>query len=103
MKAKQLLGGTGARIAERQYFKQLPTPDEVRAVAALAPGGVRDLVSTKSRRFKELNLAARDLTDDQWVDLLSQEPGLWRRPVAVAGSRLVIGYDAQALSDLVKS
>ncbi|REJ33932.1 MAG: hypothetical protein DIU82_09860 [Bacillota bacterium] len=96
-----MLGELGARVAERRFFTDLPTEDEVRRLASLLPGGVHDLVSTRSRRFKELGLAEKQLTQDEWVALLAREPGLWRRPIAVKGRQVVIGWDEQALRELL--
>lgn len=97
-----MLAELGAQVELRRYFKDKPTPDEVRALAALLPGGVQDLVSTRSVKYRELGLAGRQLTEAEWVDLLAREPGLWRRPVAVRGDRVVIGYDREALRALVQ-
>ena len=96
-----MLGGTDAQVTERLYFKQKATADEVRALAALLPGGVRDILSTRSRKFRELELADKDLTDEELVDLLAREPGLWRRPIVVRGKEAVVGFDARSLERLL--
>lgn len=97
-----MLGELGAEIELRRYFNEKPTPEEIRSLAALLPGGVQDLVSTRSVRYKALALANQSLTEEQWVQLLAQEPGLWRRPIAVRGNQVVIGFDANALTALVQ-
>ncbi|MDF2631075.1 MAG: hypothetical protein K0R39_4906 [Symbiobacteriaceae bacterium] len=96
-----MLGETDAQVTERQYFKQTPSADEIRALAALLPGGVRDILSTRSRRYKELELAEKSLTDAELVDLLAAEPGLWRRPIVVRGNQVVVGFDAKNLEALL--
>ena len=96
-----MLGSTGANVEERLYFKQKPTVEEVRALAEKLPGGARDLLSTRSRKYKELGLAEQNLTDEQVTLLLAQEPGLWRRPVVIRGDRVVIGYDQKRLEELL--
>lgn len=97
-----MLGEQGVQIEERLYFKHPPTEAEVRELAAITPGGVRSLVSTRSRKYKELGLADKSLSDEEWVSLLAREPGLWRRPVVIRDGRVVIGYDAEAITDLIK-
>jgi arsenate reductase-like glutaredoxin family protein len=101
VKAKQLLGTKDAQVTERLFFKQKPTEDEVRALAAKLPGGARDLLSTRSRRYKELGLADKQLSEAELIPLLAQEPGLWRRPVVIRGDEVVIGYDAPKLESLL--
>jgi arsenate reductase-like glutaredoxin family protein len=88
-------------VSERQYFKLKPTADEVRAIAALLPGGARDMLSTRSRRFKELNLAERAVADEELIGLLADEPGLWRRPIVIHGQQVVVGFDAKRLEALL--
>lgn len=95
-----MLSQAGAEVEERQYFKQLPSADEVRRLAKLV-GGVHNLVSTKGRRYEELGLAAKSLDEEEWVALLASDPKLWRRPVVTDGDRVVIGYDEAKLKDLV--
>lgn len=97
-----MLGELGAAVHERRYFNELPTEDEVRALAAKLPGGVNDLIATRSRRFRELNLADAELTEEQWLRLLVNEPGLWRRPIAVKDDQVVIGFDEEALRQLAE-
>ena len=101
MKAKQLLGSADVAVNERQYFKQKPTVDEVRAIAAKLPGGARDILSTRSRKYKELGLAEKELSDDELISLLAEEPGLWRRPIIIAGEEIVVGYDQKRLEGIL--
>lgn len=87
-------------MQERQYFKDKPTAAEVEELAALLPGGARDLLSTKSRRYKELGLADKALSEAEVVRLLTEEPALWRRPVITDGQTVVVGYDLGAIEKL---
>ena len=61
------------------------------AIAARLPGGVQDLLSKRSIRFRELGLAGRTFTDDELLHLLASEPKLLRRPILVDGERAVVG------------
>lgn len=88
-------------VDERLYMKTKPDVDEVRRVAALLPGGVKDLVSRKGRVYRQMGLVDRSLTDEEWVELLAREPGLWRRPVIIRGSEAIIGYDQAAIVNLI--
>lgn len=92
-----MLGAAPVQVKERLFFKQKATVEEVRALAALLPGGARDILSTRSRRFKELALAEREFADEELVQLLAAEPGLWRRPIIVRDGAAVVGFDAKSL------
>lgn len=100
-KAKQLLGERPH--TELKYYKARPSVAEVRELAAITPGGARTLVSTKSQRYKQLGLDLAALGEEQLLELLCQEPGLWRRPVVRKGNQVIVGYDEAALRALLDS
>jgi Spx/MgsR family transcriptional regulator len=91
----------GIPYEERLFFQQKPTPAEVEQIVHRLPNGVHDLISTRSRRYKELGLAERDLTEVELIALLAAEPGLWRRPVIVTETGIQIGYNAEAIKALL--
>ncbi len=96
-----MLASKDIDLTERLYFKQKPSPQEVRELAGRLPGGARDLLSTRSRRYKEMGLAGKELSEEELIELLAVEPGLWRRPVVIRGDQVIIGYDAQKLEELL--
>jgi arsenate reductase (glutaredoxin) len=97
-----LLGANGADVTERRFLKEKPTVDEVRTLAAKLPGGARDLLSTKGRRYRELGLKEKELgSEEDLIRLMAEEPGLLRRPITVAGEKVVIGNDPESLKALL--
>ncbi len=55
--------------------------------------GVSALVDRDSKRFNELGLRYAQLSDDRWLEKLSEEPLLLRLPLVRNANRLVIGVD----------
>jgi len=55
--------------------------------------GVAALVDRDSRRFDELGLRYAQLSDDRWLEKLSDEPLLLRMPLVRNANQLVIGAD----------
>ena len=53
--------------------------------------GVRALVDSESKRFRELGLGAVMLSDDRWLDTLVAEPLVLRVPLVRRGNDLTIG------------
>ena len=53
--------------------------------------GVGALIDKDSRRFAELGLAHARLSDDRWLERLSDEPLLLRVPLTRFANRLTIG------------
>jgi arsenate reductase-like glutaredoxin family protein len=58
--------------------------------------GVRALVDRDAKRFAELGLQYAQLSDDRWLQKLSEEPLLLRIPLVRNGNLLVIGADEAA-------
>ena len=57
--------------------------------------GLDRLIDRQSARFEELGLRHARLTDDRWLEKLSQEPLLLRTPLVRNGNALTIGLAEQ--------
>ena len=55
--------------------------------------GVMSLVDKASRRFSELGLRYAQLSDDRWLQKLSEEPLLLRIPLVRNANQLAVGAD----------
>jgi arsenate reductase-like glutaredoxin family protein len=55
--------------------------------------GVAALVDRDSKRFDELGLRYAQLSDDRWLEKLSDEPMLLRMPLVRNANQVVIGAD----------
>lgn len=95
-----MLSQSAAHVTERRYFTEKPTREELEGLARRLPGGVRDLLSTRSSRLKELDLAPDELDDEAILDLLTREPKLLRRPILTDGERVIVGLDRKAFADM---
>lgn len=87
-------------FTRRDLFKQPLTAAEITALAARAPGGVRDLLSTRTSQYKALGLDRKPVSDDALIAMMAKEPRLLRRPLTQAGNRLIVGFDGPALDAL---
>jgi arsenate reductase len=65
--------------------------------------GVAALIDRDSRRFDELGLRYAQLSDDRWLEKLSEEPLLLRLPLVRNANRLVIGADEATWKSWMKS
>ena len=70
------------------------------ARAGLTP---REALSTRSRAYRDLGLAARDVSDDELLDLMVAEPTLLKRPLVVTPAGSVLGYKKAELERLTYS
>jgi len=82
------------------YLEQTPSKKELKAVLGKLGMSARDLVRTSEEAYKAFGLSNPDLSDDQLLDAMINEPKLIQRPIVVAGSRAVIGRPPENVLDL---
>jgi arsenate reductase len=61
----------------------------------------RDLLRTKEEVYRRLELADRDLNDDEIVDLMVEHPDLIQRPIVENGDRAVLARPPERLKDIL--
>ena len=59
--------------------------------------GVEKLIDRESRRFADLGLQYARMSDDRWLEKLSEEPLILRMPLVRNGSALTVGDDGAEL------
>ncbi len=85
----------------RDYFKERFTVEELRAILADAGLTPQEVLSRRARAYTTL-VGDRDLSADELLALLVQEPTLLRRPLAVRGEQSVVGFDKAGLTTLAE-
>jgi len=83
----------------RDYFKDRFTIEELRTVLADAELTPHEVLSRRAKAYATL-VGDRDLSDDELLALMVQEPTLLRRPLAVRGEQTAIGFDKAGLTAL---
>lgn len=82
-------------FTEHDVFKQPMSEAEIRELLGDRPASI--LFSTKSPRYKAMGLDGKQLSDDERIRLMVEEPYLIRRPSFRIGPTLVVGLDTQQL------
>lgn len=100
--AEALLNDLGVEFEKHEYFKKRFSADELRALLDRIGMSVGDVLSIRSRPYKDLGLADKHLSDDELIDLMIEHPPLLRRPLTVRGNEAVVGYKAGAIAALVE-
>ena len=60
----------------------------------------RELLRTKEPIYKTLRIADRDLSDDEIVDLMIENPDLIQRPIVEKGARAILARPAEKLKEI---
>ncbi|WKT58500.1 ArsC/Spx/MgsR family protein [Candidatus Nitrosotenuis chungbukensis] len=85
-------------VQKRDIFKDKLTESEIKKIIQLTGIKPRDLIRKKDKMFKELHLDDSRFTDSQIIKILSEHPGLIRRPIVFAKNKILIGkFDSKEL------
>ncbi|MBV8054107.1 MAG: hypothetical protein JOZ29_13740 [Deltaproteobacteria bacterium] len=82
-------------LDERDYARQPLSEAELKDLfKALDP---RDYINPKSPAFKKMDLKGKTMTPEQALKLMAQEPNLIKRPLTIAGRKIIAGFDRDQL------
>lgn len=102
-KTDDVLRQSGVPYERREFFKDRFSREELEHLLADAGLTPQDVLSRRSRIFKERNLGEATLTDDEMLDLMVEEPTLLRRPLVIGGDTVIVGHNEPALREMIQS
>ena len=91
-KARAWLNKYHLSFKEKNVFKEL-SKEDVLHLLSLTENGTEDIISKRSKAYKKLNLDLNELPMKQLFALISENPGLLRRPIIMDDKRLQVGYN----------
>jgi arsenate reductase-like glutaredoxin family protein len=92
------LSQKGVEIVERDFFQDVFTEEELGTLIGDRP--VSEYFSFRSPSFRKMGLDKDQLSDDQLLKMMVEEPRLIRRPLIQTGDDLVVGTDKKAMAEL---
>ena len=88
----------GIELEERDFFRDPFSEEELRDL--LGGRSPSEFFAWKSPSFKALGRATDSFGEDELLQLMLKEPRLIRRPITVAGDRVIVGANKKALAEL---
>ncbi|OLO37157.1 transcriptional regulator Spx [Alkalihalophilus pseudofirmus] len=92
-KAKAWLEEHDIPFQERNIFAAPLSIDEVKEVVRMTEDGTDEIISTRSKVFQDLDVEVEALPLQTLFKLISENPGLLRRPIIFDDKRLQVGYN----------
>ncbi|MCA0987821.1 transcriptional regulator SpxA [Guptibacillus algicola] len=92
-KAKAWLQEHDIPFTERNIFAEPLTIEEVKEILRMTEDGTDEIISTRSKTFQELGLNLDTVSLQELFELISEYPGLLRRPIIIDEKRLQVGYN----------
>ncbi len=90
----------GARLVERDLGKDRLTEAELEAL--FAERDPRRFLNPRNELYRTMKMKENPPSPEETIRLMAKEPNLIRRPIVVRGSRVVAGYDEEALKALAR-
>ena len=91
----------GVELEERDFAKQPLSIDELKQL--FAGRDPRDFLNARSPAFKARGLVGKQLSAAQALSLMAEEPNLIKRPLTVAGRRIIARFDREQMTAALKS
>ncbi|HST11599.1 MAG TPA: arsenate reductase (glutaredoxin) [Terriglobales bacterium] len=99
--AVQLLQESGKPFTAINYYEKPFTKAQLRNLLKKAGLSPKDILRTKEELYKELALAKKDLSDDEWLDVLIAHPDLIQRPIVEMGEKVILARPAESLKRIL--
>ncbi|WP_017754639.1 transcriptional regulator SpxA [Calidifontibacillus oryziterrae] len=92
-KAKAWLEEHEIAYQERNIFTEPLTIEEAKQILRMTENGTDEIISTRSKIFQELDVDLETMPLQDLIKLISEHPGLLRRPIMIDEKRLQVGYN----------
>lgn len=92
-KAKAWLEEHEIPYKERNIFTEPLTIEEAKQILRMTENGTDEIISTRSKIFQELDVDLETMPLQDLFKLISENPGLLRRPIMIDEKRLQVGYN----------
>ena len=97
----QLLQESGKPFTAVNYYEKPFTKAQLKSLLKKAGLSPKDILRTKEDIYKELGLAKKNLSDDEWLDVLVAHPDLIQRPIVEKGEKAILARPAETVKELL--
>jgi regulatory protein spx len=92
-KARTWFENHGIEYEERNILSRPIRKEELKNILTLSTEGTEEIISTRSRVFRELDIDIDALTISELLELTQKYPALIRRPILMDEKRIQIGFN----------
>ena len=102
-KTLELLSGRGLTPTIVEYLVTPPDALTLKSILAKLKAEPREVMRAQEAPYLELGLENDELTVDELIEAMVNNPILIERPIVVAGERAVIGRPPENVIDLIEN
>ncbi|MBT2730463.1 transcriptional regulator Spx [Bacillus sp. ISL-75] len=82
---------------ERNILSEKLSVDEIKDILRFTEDGTDEIISTKSKTFRKLNVNIDSLSLRELYKLINENPGLLRKPLILDEKRLQVGFNEEEI------
>ncbi|OCN06325.1 hypothetical protein A4S06_00995 [Erysipelotrichaceae bacterium MTC7] len=103
IKAKTWLKENNLNFVEKNIQSTLLNKEEIKYLLQRCPNGTDDIISTRSKAFKTLGKDIDDLTVNDLVNFIQENPTVLKRPILLDHDSFVVGFDNDEITAFIPS
>src|SRR5690606_1070618 len=100
--ALNLLKVNNEEIEVQEYLKEAPTKSELKEILKMLQMKPLELIRKNETLFKE-NYKDKNLTDEEWIEIMLENPVLIERPIVVKDGKAAIGRPIEKIIELLNN
>jgi regulatory protein spx len=82
---------------KEQKIDSFISKEDLLRILILAENGTESIVSRNSNEFKSLDIDLNSLSFNEFLDYVSQRPGILRHPLIVDKDKLQVGFNSEEI------
>lgn len=100
-KAKAWLEEQGLDFEERNIISDPLTKRELKAILALTETGTEEIIATRSKVYNKFSFDFNDLSLNELVTVIEENPSLLKRPIVMDETKLQIGFSEDEIHQFI--
>ena len=97
-KAKKWFDQYKIPYSEKNIFSIKLSQDDIRRMLANSENGFDDIISTRSKVFKEKHLEPDMMTTSELISFIIENPSVLKRPIIINENELQVGYNHEDIT-----
>ncbi|MDN5200028.1 arsenate reductase (glutaredoxin) [Fulvivirgaceae bacterium BMA10] len=95
----QLIQENNQEVEIIEYLNQIPTKEDLRKILKKLKMDPAEIVRKGEAVYKE-NFKGKEFSNEEWLEILVDNPKLIERPIVVKGDKAVLGRPPENVKDL---